>query len=332
MKRLGLAVALLVLVSGCNAFGGTNAPAPAETATAAPVPTVEATATPTGTPGECASPRPAAAPESTPGPRAEAVALTGTGGEVSGMALAARHGRAVANYSFHLRAGTSGEVWSLPNGTAFTYEGPGLGVGAPWAYAVNGRLYTLRTDNGQLVFDERDYGRDSPVRERLVPVLTGERWLAGEIGPYNYTVVDTREYRGTTVRVLQDTRDRGVVVQPSARSDAFLFVNSTVYVGPHGIVRRVRHVEQNRYGPSATVPNRTMVATFAVDQVGTADIHRPAAFCVTDPSAMRTAEPIPGQRSTVAGTRVDDPTATGPGTAAASTGTAPNGTATETPS
>jgi hypothetical protein len=316
VKRLGLAVALLVLVSGCNAVGGTNAPAPAETATAAPVPTVEATATPTGTPGECASPRPAAAPESTPAPRAEAVALTDADGEVGGATLAASHRRALTNYSFHLRAGTSGEVWSLPDAAAFTYEGPGLGVGAPWAYAVGGRLYTLRTDEGQLVFDERDYSRDSRVRERLVSVLTGEHWLAGEIGPYNYTVVDTREYRGTTVRVLQDTRDRGVVVQPSARSDAFLFVNSTVYVGPHGIVRRVRHVEQNRYRPSAAVPNRTVVATFAVDQVGTADIHRPAAFCVTDPSAMRTAEPIPGQRATVAG----------------STGAAANGTATETPS
>lgn len=331
MKRIAVAVALLVLLSGCNAFGGGTDRTPAETVTAAPVPTVGTVATPTGTPGSCVSPRPAAAPVSTPQPRADPVALTDANGTVDGQTLAARHGRALSNYSFHLRAGVSGEVWSLPDGAAFTYRGSGLGVGAPWAYAVGGQLYTLRADEGQLVFDERAYGRDSPVREGLVPVLTGERWLAGQIGAYNYSVVDTREYNSTSVRVLEDTvTEEGLVVRPSVRAGALLFVNSTLYVDAHGVVRYVRHAEHLRYGPGTGIPNRTTVATFTVDQIGTAGIHRPAAFCVTNPNAMRTPGPEFGPNPTVVGSSIDESRTAGPdGTAP--TVTAPRNDSTTTP-
>ena len=340
MKRVAVAVALLVLLGGCNAFGGSAAPTPGDTVTAAPVPTAETTPTPTGTPGECVSPEPAAAPVSTPTPRAEPVALIGPNGTVGGATLAAVHRRALANFSFHLRAGSSGEVWSLADGTAFTYEGAGLGVGSPWAYAVGGRLYTLRTDEGQLVFDERDYGRDSALRRGLVPLLTGQRWLTGEIGPYNYSVVGTREYENTTVRVLEDTTDEdGIVVRPSPRAGALLFVNSTVFVDERGIVRYARHVEHLRYGPGTEVPNRTTVATFTVDQVGTAAIHRPAAFCVTNPTAIRTAGPSFGPTPTARGSSTGESATDSPDGATTVTGNAstpepteaPDPTVTETP-
>jgi hypothetical protein len=110
-----------------------------------------------------------------------------------------------------------------------------------------------------------------------------------------------------------------------------------VYVDAHGIVRYVRHVEHVRYGPGTGIPNRTTVATFTVDQVGTADIHRPAAFCVTDPDAMRTAGPEFGANPTVVGSSIDAAVTAGPGNtstltapANASTGT-PRGTTAGTP-
>jgi hypothetical protein len=89
---------------------------------------------------------------------------------------------------------------------------------------------------------------------------------------------------------------------PDARTVAQLFVNSTLAVDRHGIVREVRHVERLHYGPNTDIPNETRVATFAVDQVGTADLHRPAAFCVSNPDAMRTAVPTDGQNGTLPGT------------------------------
>jgi hypothetical protein len=298
VRRLAVVVAVLVLVSGCNALGDAE-PSPAETVTAAPVPALE-TASPTATTdrADCAAPRPGPAPESTPVPREEPMALPVTDGRIGGSALAAQHGRTLLNYSFHLRAGSSGEVWSLPDAAAFTYEGIGLGAGlgstqggAPWTYAIGGRLYSLRTDNGQLVFDERPYSVDSPERDRLRRALTGERWLAAHVGPYNYSVVGTRSVDGTERRVLEDTLEEPILRRPDARSGALLYVNSTLTVDRHGIVRSVRHVERLRYGPRTDIPNETRVSTFAVDQIGTADIHRPAAFCVTNPDAMRTAVP-----------------------------------------
>ena len=291
MDQLAIAVALLVLVSGCNAFGDTSTPAPAETVTAAPVPTAETTVSPRKTPSECVSPKPAAAPTLTPASRAEPVTLTDANGEINGTTLATRHGRTLSNYSFHLQAGSSGEVWSLPGAAAFTYEGLKLGVGAPWAYAVGGQLYTLRTDEGQFVFDERDYGPDSPTRERFLPILTGERWLTSQIGPYDYNVVETREYNGTEVRVLKDTTEGLFGVGANAGISAVVFVNSTVYVDEHGIVRYVRHAERVEPARETNFPNRTTVVTFTVDQVGTADLHRPAGFCVTNSDAIRNATP-----------------------------------------
>jgi len=309
VKRLavGVAVAVLVLASGCNAIGGVE-PTPAEAVTPAPVPTVGTveTAESTATDHEdCVVPRPGAAPESTPPPRAEPVALPVVDGRVNGSALAALHGRHLSNYSFHLRAGSSGEVWSLPDAAAFTYEGIGLGIGAPWTYAIGGQIYTLRTDNGQLVFDERPYGVDSATRERLRTVLTGEQWLTTHVGPYNYSVVGTRSVDGTELRVLRDTIEEPFLRRPDARAAALLYVNSTLFVDRHGIVRSVRHVERLRYGPSAGIPNETRVTTFAVDQVGTADLHRPAAFCVSNPDTIHTATPTGDGNRTVVGQSVD---------------------------
>ena len=309
MDRLGVVVAALVLASGCNAIGGT-APAPTETVTPVAVPTVETTE-PTATDRpDCAAPRPGPAPVSTPPPRADPLALPGEGDRINGTELARLHGRTLSNYSFHLRAGSSGEVWSLPDAAAFAYEGTGLGVESPWAYAVDERLYTLETDNGQLVLDEHPYGSDAPARERLRRVLTGERWLTDLVGQYNYTVAGTDSYRGTDVRVLRDTLENSVLRRPDPRAGALLYVNSTLYVDRHGIVRGVRHVERFRYGPNMGIPNETRVMTFDVDRVGTADLHRPAAFCVSEPSAMRTATPTRGANATVIGSSVEGANAT----------------------
>ena len=309
MDRLGVVVAALVLASGCNAIGGT-APAPTETVTPVAVPTVETTE-PTATDRpDCAAPRPGPAPVSTPPPRADPLALPGEGDRINGTELARLHGRTLSNYSFHLRAGSSGEVWSLPDAAAFAYEGTGLGVESPWAYAISGRLYTLETDNGRLVLDERPYGSDAPTRERLRRVLTGERWLTDLVGQYNYTVAGTDSYRGTDVRVLRDTLENSVLRRPDPRAGALLYVNSTLYVDRHGIVRGVRHVERFRYGPNMSIPNETRVMTFDVDRVGTADLHRPAAFCVSEPSAMRTATPTRGANATVIGSSVEGANAT----------------------
>jgi len=312
VRRLTAVVAVLVLTSGCNAIGNAG-PSPAETVTAAPVPAVETANRTTTDRADCAAPRPGPAPESTPAPRDEPVALPIAEGRINGSALAALHGRSLSNYSFHLRAGSSGEVWALPDVAAFTYEGIGLGAGlgstqsgAPWSYAIGGRLYSLRTDNGQLVFDERPYRADSPERDRLRRALTGERWLASRVAPYNYTVVGTRTVNGTELRVLEDTLDQPVLRRPDPRAGAMLEVNSTLYVDRYGIVRAARHVERLRYVPKAGIPNETRVSTLEVDRIGTADLHRPAAFCVTNPDAMRTAAPTDSQTATHTGpTTVD---------------------------
>lgn|GEM_PF-1136056 len=343
MRRLAVVVAVLVLTSGCNAIGDAE-PSPAETVTAAPVPAVETPTQTTTDRPDCAVPRPGPAPESTPAPRDERVALPVEDGRVDGSALAALHGQRLLNYSFHLRAGSSGEVWSLPDAAAFTYEGIGLGTGlgstqsgAPWTYAIGGRLYTLRTDNGQLVFDERPYRADSPERDRLRRALTGERWLAARVSPYNYSVVGTRSVDGTEVRVLRDTLNQPVLRRPDARAGALLSVNSTLSVDRRGIVRRVRHVERLRYGPTANIPNETRVSTFTVDQIGAADLHRPAAFCVTNPDAMRTAVPTDDRNATPpTPTTVDTPTPNGPTSNAStearkSTPSVPTGAQTQTP-
>jgi len=323
VNRLGVVVAALVLASGCNAISGTPA-APTETVTPVAVPTVETTEPTATDQPDCAAPRPGPAPVSTPPPRADSVALPGEGDRINGTELARLHGRALSNYSYHLRAGSSGEVWSLPDAAAFAYEGTGLGVRSPWAYAVGERLYTLETDNGQLVLDERPYGSDAPARERLRRVLTGERWLADLVGRYNYTVVGSDSYRGTDVRVLNDTLSNPMLRRPDPRAGALLYVNSTLYVDDHGIVRGVRHVERLRYGPNTGIPNETRTTTFDVDRVGTADLHRPAAFCVSEPSAMRTATPTENATAAGPSTVDDSPTA---GTTA--TGT-PTGTETST--
>lgn len=311
---------LVVVVSGCSAIGGAD-PSPTETVTPVPVPSVEtASPTPTDRP-DCAAPRPGAAPVSTPAPRETPLALPGDGDRIDGAALATRHGQALSNYSFHLRTGSSGEVWSLPDAAAFTYRGTGLGISSPWAYAVGGRLYSLETDNGQLVADERPYESDSPTRERLRRVLIGERWLTSRIGPYNYTVVGTGEHGGVDVRVLRDTVDEPLVVRPSPRAGALLSVNSTLYVDRHGVVRGVRHVERLRYDPDAGLPNETQVSTLTVDQVGTASLHRPASFCVIDPSAIRTAAPNRSEGAVVVDPQVPETTAGKPN---ASTTTPPS--------
>jgi len=302
VNRSAVAVALLVLLSGCNALGGASEPTPEETVTPVDVPTdgPVATTTETGTPGNCVAPRPAAAPRSTPAPRTEPSTLPDPDGDgaVTGTDLATLHGRALSNYSYHLRAGGTVEVWSLPDAAAFTYEGVGFEVGWPWTYAVGGRLYVLQSDGGDLVFTEQSYGPDSPTRQRLASVLTGEQWLAERVGRYNYTVVDTREYDGTTVRVLQDTTDEGLVVESSPLTGALLFVNSTLYVDEYGVVRHARHVEQLRYGPVDDVPRQTTVSTFAVDQVGSVDLQRPSAFCVSNPEEIRSATPSPPDSGT----------------------------------
>lgn len=286
---VAVALALLALLSGCNAFVEGGASDPVETVTPAPVPDVAPPATPTATSvGSCLAPRPARAPT---GPRqtpAEPVDLTGPDGVVNGSTLVARHAQALSNVSFHLRVDGGTDVWSMPRAEAFTYEGTALSLETPWAYAVAGRLYTLTTDGGQLVLRDRAYDPGSATAARFRAVMTGERWLAERVGVRSYEVTGTRTWNGTEVRVLTD-----VPVDPADRGSpdwgGVVHVDSTLYVDRSGVIRFVRHVQTTEYVTESDLPNRTTIDTASVDQIGTAQLRRPAAFCVTDPDAVRTA-------------------------------------------
>ena len=74
------------------------------------------------------------------------------------------------------------------------------------------------------------------------------------------------------------------------------------------------------------------MTTFDIDRVGTTDLHRPAAFCVSEPSAMRTATPTRGENATVIGSSIEGANGTGTPTGRTTTeGGANASTPTSTP-
>lgn len=291
MHARTLVVAVLVVTSGCNALGAGD-PGVDGTVTPVAVPDVAPAETPRPTAAgrECLAPPPETPTGGPPPTPEEAVPLGGGDGVVNGSALVDRHVRALSNDSYRLRIGNRTTVWSMPDAAAFTYEGLELGVGGPWVYAVAGTAYTLRPGDGGLVLDEEAYGPDSAARDRLVGVLTGEHWLGQRLSWHEYTVVDTRTWNGTEVRVLADAVEAPLLLQSDSRNAGVMYLNSTVYVDRRGIVRYVRHVRRIDYQDDE-LENQTVVDTLTVDQIGTARVHRPAAFCVSNPGDVRTPTP-----------------------------------------
>lgn len=291
VRVLTLVVALLVLLSGCNAFGGSST-GDRETLTAVDVPDVAPAETPTVTPSErdCLVPRPADAPNQsvTDPPNASALPRNADG-TINGSALVGDHARTLPAYSYHMAVDGNTDVWAMPELAAFTYEGVGLRLATPWAYAVGGTLYTLSGDGGDLVLDEEPFAVDSPTHSRYQSVLTGQRWLAQRIGWFNYTVVDTRYENSTELRVLRDTLDSEVLLESDAQASGVFRLNSTVAVDRRGIIREVRHVRHIEYADETGFPNETEVSTLRIDDLGIASLHRPAAFCVTEPDEVLTA-------------------------------------------
>ncbi|WP_123538238.1 hypothetical protein [Halosimplex salinum] len=276
MRRTVVAVALLLVVSGCNAFPtGGSEDAPEETLTPAEVPTAESLRTPTATPTECLAPR-VAAPDRSPAATPTTPApLPTENGTVRGAALVTRHAAALANYSYALRMDGT-RVESMPGATAFTYEGVTLGFESVQMFAVAGTVYHLHQTGAGVSVTEQPYPGDAATREQYLNDLTGRDWLAERVGPYNYTRVDTRTWNGTEVRVFRDDLDAEILVGAGEA----LSINSTVLVDRRGVVRHVRHVRTVRSDDVDEVVNTTDVETLSVPEVGTVTVERPEAFCV----------------------------------------------------
>jgi hypothetical protein len=271
-------VALLVVLAGCNALTPGDDGGGRQTLTPAPVPS--ATETPPAGVGtaDCVGPRPA-----TPGP-SRGVATNSTpatpqplprdGDGVSGHRLIAIHRAASANYSYHLRAGDSLEVWSLPDAAAFSYQGIYVNHFVS-AYAVNGTLYRLSPGEGASSLQSEPYRPDDGTVDQIDPAIGVGFWLVRLVGAFEYTYAGTRDYDGTTVRVYRERFERPFFV----RLREVVSLNSTVHVDRRGIIRRIEHREQYRPAradnDSASWRNGTLVVT----DVGSVRLERPAAFC-----------------------------------------------------
>jgi len=272
-----LLVALLVVASGCNVFGtGVGGGEGSETPTLTPVPVPEAEPVRT-TPGaeECLAPR-VADPDRTPAPTPSTpVPLGAENGTVSGAVLVDRHTARLANHSFALRVGAT-EIESMPQATAFTYEGVSLGFSAVRVFAVAGTTYRLHETGEGVTVGEHPYNRDSPESDWYVEVLTGTHWLTDRVGSLGYRQVDTRTWNGTEVRVLRDTFDGEALVGTGEA----VSINSTVFVDRRGVIRHVRHVRTIQSDEGDDIATATEVQTFTVTEVGTVTVSRPDAFCV----------------------------------------------------
>jgi hypothetical protein len=299
VTRVAVAVALLVLLSGCNAFGGSGGDGPVDgsTVSPAPVPVLETTeATPTPTPGRCLAPRPAAPTNRTLGTPAETAALPGRDGVVNGSALVERHVGRLANHRFHLNVSDGTDVRSMPDAAAFAFEGIGIGVPATHGYAVGGSLYTIEPEKGEVRVVQRPYRLGSETNERYVRLLTGGEWLADRVGDLDYELVDTTTRNGTEVRVLRDTMDQRLLLGPDAPFPGIVGINATLYVDRRGIVRHARYVRDIQYEVRTGVyRNVTEVETLTVDELGTARVRRPGDFCVaaSDDAALVTPRSVP---------------------------------------
>ncbi|PSQ21958.1 hypothetical protein BRD06_10490 [Halobacteriales archaeon QS_9_67_15] len=292
MRGRVLLVAVLVVASGCNVFGGgPTAERGSETPTLTPAPVPEAAPLRT-TPGaeECLAPR-VTAPDRTPVPTpATPVPLAGENGTVGGAALVDRHTAALANHSFALRIDAT-EVESMPRASAFTYEGVSLGFDSIQVFSVAGTTYRLHETAEGVTISEQPYDRDSSESDWYVAVLTGTHWLTDRVGALGYRQVDTRTWNGTEVRVLRDTFDGEAVVDIGTA----VSINSTVFVDRRGVIRYVRHVRTTQSDESDDIAAATEVETFTVTDVGTVTVSRPEAFCVASSTVAgdNTATPTP---------------------------------------
>ncbi|WP_436930955.1 hypothetical protein [Halosimplex halobium] len=319
MHRRTVVVALLVVLAGCNAFGGPagdTADPDTPTLTPAEVPTAESLRTATPTPTECLAPRVAADDRTPPPTPATPAPLPTTDGIVAGTDLVASHGAALDNYSFALRMDGT-RVRATAGASAFTYEGVTLGFRSVRVFAVAGTVYRLRQVEDGVAVDRRPYGPDSPGSAWYRDALTGENWLDDRIGPYNYTRVGTRTWNGTEVRVFEEARDIEILVG----SGEAMTVESTVLVDRRGVVRHVRHERTIQRDTIEGVVNTTSIDTFTVTEVGGVAVRRPDAFCVPGPDVV--AVNTPDANATVAGTDPSSNATTGTPLAPTDAGPAP---------
>ncbi|MFB6151117.1 MAG: hypothetical protein ABEJ40_04860 [Haloarculaceae archaeon] len=278
MRRATVVVALLVLASGCNALG-TGPDGDRTTVTPAPVPEETVTANPAATPGECLAPVPATPDSTPPGTPGATAFLPMGGGVVNGSALVGHHAETISSYSYHLRIGAGTESWVMPGAAAFTYEGVHLGLLTVRAYAVGGTLYALngsaagRADEARVI--RQPYRPGTAIYERYARVVSGRAWLENHVGRWNYTVVGTRTWNGTRVRVLEDAGPSRIWVTPAKA----LVVDSTLYVDRRGLIRYVDHERTVQYRQQLDYRNVTSEWTVEIDQIGTARLHRPESFC-----------------------------------------------------
>ncbi|QPV64130.1 hypothetical protein I7X12_05760 [Halosimplex litoreum] len=332
MHRRTVVVALLVVLAGCNAFGGASGTDRSEAATLTPVevPTAESLRTATPTPTECLAPR-VAADDRTPAPTpATPVPLATTDGAVAGGDIVAGHGAALDDLSFSLRMDGT-RVRAMPGASAFTYEGVTLGFRSVRVFAVAGTIYRLRQVEDGVAVAQQAYDPDSPESAWYRDALTGENWLDERIGDYNYTQVGTRTWNGTEVRVFEEARDIEVLVG----SGEALTVESTVLVDRRGVVRHVRQVRTLQRDTIDGIVNTTEVETFTVGEVGTVTVGRPDAFCVPGSEAVTVTTPAP----TATDTAVDraptgtttTPTPVGTESAPSAVGSAAAGPSTRSP-
>ncbi|WP_135364530.1 hypothetical protein [Halosimplex halophilum] len=320
MHRRTVVVALVVVLAGCNAFGGPaddTADPDTPTLTPAEVPTAESLRTATPTPTECLAPR-VAADDRTPPPTPESpVSLPTTDGTVAGTDLVASHGAALDNYSFALRMDGT-RVRATPGAGAFAYEGVTLGFQSVHVFAVAGTVYRLRQVEDGVAVDRQPYDPDSPQSTWYRDALTGVNWLDDRIGSYNYTRVGTRTWNGTEVRVFEEARDIEILVG----SGEALTVESTVLVDRRGVVRHVRQERTLQRDTIDGIVNTTEIETFTVDRVGGVTVRRPDAFCVPGPEVVTATTP---DANATVGTAQSPNATAAPGTAT-TPGTEPTAT------
>jgi len=324
VKRAVVLVALALVLSGCNAFGGPSAGDGDTPAAVSPVPVPNPG--PTATAGEgsgtCLVPPPATPRPNTAETPAEPVALPGTDDVVNGTALVDHHARELATHRFRLSIGNGTDAWVMPGASAFTYTGFDFGLRTSRAYAAGGTLYTLDRSGGGYRVVRRPYESGSPTSQRLLASLTGRNWLDERIARYDYTVTDTRTWNGTEVRVLEDTVDNRMLLTQDSQYDGLLSVNSTIYVDRRGIVRYVRHIRNieaqvgvNEY------ENVTQVRTMRVPSVGSTRVFRPEEFCVSAALNVSVETLTPTDRDpSETPTRNDTSTAAANGTTGTATG------------
>jgi hypothetical protein len=273
MRRVAVAVALVVVLSGCNGVVGGDG---ARTVTPAPVPTAadDRAASPRE-PTECAAPRPATPDATEPAPTPTTpVPVPATGGVVEGEQLIETNAAALRNHSYRLRAGDSIRVRALAGAAAFTFRGS-YQTQYLSVYAVNGTLYSVDLASDSSSVSTETYRPGAPRDNRIAPSAMVSHWLAGVVGPYNYTDAGTREWNGATVRVFRSDARRPQYV----RLQRVVALDSTVYVDRRGIIRWIHH--EQRYRNVLGDDNRTKWRneTLVVTDVGTARIERPPGLC-----------------------------------------------------